>query len=54
MSVEKTSNPTAKQPENQSMEIKIEHQPSQDRLNQLGVAKWAIWEKEVSKFPLDL
>ncbi len=33
------------------MEIKIEHQPSQARLNQLGVAKWAIWAKEVSKVP---
>ena len=33
------------------MEIKIEHQPSQERLQQLGVAKWDIWEKEVSKFP---
>lgn len=33
------------------MEIKIEHQPSQDQLNQLGVYKWPIWQKEVSKFP---
>ncbi len=33
------------------MEIKIEHQPSQERLNQLGVEKWGIWQKEVSKFP---
>lgn len=33
------------------MEIKIEHQPSQIYLNQLGVPKWEIWQKEVSKFP---
>ncbi|WP_413175641.1 cupin domain-containing protein [Anabaena azotica] len=33
------------------MEIKIEHQPSQESLNQLGVYKWAIWQKEASKFP---
>ncbi|MBC5795187.1 MAG: cupin domain-containing protein [Sphaerospermopsis sp.] len=33
------------------MEIKIEHQPSQESLNHLGVYKWAIWQKEVSKFP---
>lgn len=33
------------------MEIQIEHQPSEDKLKQLGVYKWAIWEKEVSRFP---
>jgi uncharacterized cupin superfamily protein len=33
------------------MEIQIEHQPSQENLNQLGVYKWAVWQKEVSKFP---
>ncbi len=33
------------------MEIKIERQPSQERLNQLGVSKWGIWQKEVSIFP---
>jgi uncharacterized protein len=32
------------------MEIKIEHQLSQERLQHLGVAKWDIWQKEVSKF----
>ncbi|MEH2351335.1 MAG: cupin domain-containing protein [Nostoc sp.] len=32
------------------MEIKIEHQPRQERLNELGVYKWEIWKKEVSKF----
>lgn len=33
------------------MEIKIEHQPSQLQLNELGVFKWEIWQKEVLKFP---
>lgn len=33
------------------MEIKIERQPSQERLNQLGITKWPIWKKEASKFP---
>ncbi|WP_315788134.1 cupin domain-containing protein [Fischerella sp. JS2] len=33
------------------MEIQIEHQPSQKRLEELGVSKWDIWHKEVSKFP---
>ena len=31
-------------------EIQIERQPSQERLNQLGVSKWSIWTKEVSEF----
>jgi len=31
--------------------INIEHQPSQSRLDELGVTKWATWEKEVSTFP---
>ncbi|OCQ89909.1 cupin [Nostoc sp. MBR 210] len=33
------------------MEIKIEHQPSQEYLKNLGVFMWEIWEKEVSQFP---
>jgi len=33
--------------------IIIEHQPSQDRLVELGVADWPIWEKEVSEFEID-
>ncbi|MBW4642732.1 MAG: cupin domain-containing protein [Goleter apudmare HA4340-LM2] len=33
------------------MEIKIEYQPTQECLKQLGVFKWAIWQKEASKFP---
>ncbi|MBW4480406.1 MAG: cupin domain-containing protein [Tolypothrix brevis GSE-NOS-MK-07-07A] len=32
------------------MEIKIEHQPSQEHLHNLGVFAWDIWEKEISKF----
>lgn len=52
MSVERTFNPTAKsQLRKHSMEIKIEHQPSQERLNQLGVFQWEVWQKEISKFP---
>ncbi|MEH2065335.1 MAG: cupin domain-containing protein [Nostoc sp.] len=33
------------------MEIKIEHQLTEERLNELGVYKWEIWKKQVSKFP---
>ncbi|MDJ0618237.1 MAG: cupin domain-containing protein [Calothrix sp. MO_192.B10] len=33
------------------MEIKIERQPTPERLEGLGVSKWGIWQKEVSKFP---
>jgi uncharacterized cupin superfamily protein len=33
------------------MEIQIERQPSQKRLEELGVSNWDIWHKEVSKFP---
>lgn len=32
-------------------EIKIEHRPSQQRLDELGVSSWGIWEKEASIFP---
>ena len=31
--------------------IKIEHCPDDARLEQLGVFKWSIWEKEISDFP---
>jgi uncharacterized cupin superfamily protein len=34
-------------------QITVEHNPSKERLKELGVAGWSIWEKEVSKFPLD-
>ena len=33
--------------------ITVEKNPSEEKLKQLGVAGWAIWEKEVSKFPID-
>lgn len=32
-------------------EIRIERQPSADRLNELDVFHWPIWEKEISEFP---
>jgi len=34
-------------------QITIEHNPSQERLQELGVADWPIWEKEVSEFTID-
>jgi uncharacterized cupin superfamily protein len=34
-------------------QITIEHNPSQERLQELGVAGWPIWEKEISTFPID-
>jgi hypothetical protein len=33
------------------MEIKVEHQPTQEQLEQLGVFGWPIWTKAVSEFP---
>ncbi|MBF2064750.1 MAG: cupin domain-containing protein [Calothrix sp. C42_A2020_038] len=33
------------------MEIKVEHQPHPEHLEKLNVFKWAIWQKEISKFP---
>lgn len=32
-------------------EIKVEHNPSEDRLKELGVREWPVWEKEASEFP---
>jgi uncharacterized protein len=32
-------------------EIKIERNPGEKRLEELGVKSWAIWEKETSEFP---
>ena len=32
-------------------EIKIEREPSDDRLDSLGVKEWPIWTKETSEFP---
>jgi uncharacterized cupin superfamily protein len=34
-------------------QITIEQNPSEERLKELGVAGWPIWEKEISKFPID-
>jgi len=31
--------------------IKVEHQPSEARLKELGIAGWPIWTKEISEFP---
>jgi uncharacterized cupin superfamily protein len=33
------------------MNISVEKKVSQNRLDELGVSGWPIWEKEVSKFP---
>jgi len=33
--------------------ITIEHNPSQEHLEELGVSDWPIWEKEVSEFSID-
>jgi len=33
------------------VKIEIEHSPSEDRLTDLGVRQWPIWEKEISEFP---
>lgn len=35
----------------QTREITIERQPSQERLESLGVFYWPVWTKEVSEFP---
>ncbi len=32
-------------------EIKIERNPSKERLDDLGVGDWPIWTKEASQFP---
>lgn len=32
-------------------EILVEHNPSSQRLAELGVSEWGIWEKEISEFP---
>jgi len=32
-------------------DIKIERNPSEDRLEELGVKEWPIWTKEISEFP---
>jgi uncharacterized cupin superfamily protein len=35
----------------QMSEIKVERNPSEERLGELGVAGWPIWTKEESTFP---
>jgi len=35
----------------QTSEIKLERQPSQERLDELKVSSWSIWMKEASEFP---
>lgn len=37
--------------QSKSLSIQIEHNPSPERLEQLGVSRWPIWKKEVSDFP---
>lgn len=32
-------------------QIKVEKNPSQERLGELGVRSWPTWTKEVSEFP---
>jgi uncharacterized cupin superfamily protein len=32
-------------------EVKVERNPDEKRLEELGVSGWPIWEKEVSEFP---
>ncbi len=32
-------------------EITVEHNPSQAKLDVMGVEEWPIWTKEVSEFP---
>ncbi len=34
-------------------QIQLDHNPSEEKLQQLGVSKWSIWECAPSKFPLD-
>ncbi|WP_309236569.1 cupin domain-containing protein [Microcoleus sp. FACHB-672] len=36
---------------NQTMEIKVDRQPSEEHLNRLGAFSWGIWTKEASEFP---
>jgi uncharacterized cupin superfamily protein len=31
--------------------IKVEHDPSKERLEQMGIPRWPTWTKEVSEFP---
>lgn len=31
--------------------VQVEHNPNAKRLDDLGMRRWEIWEKEVSEFP---
>ena len=31
--------------------IKVEHNPSEEKLSELGVREWPVWTKEASEFP---
>jgi len=31
--------------------IQIEHQPSAEKLQSMGINAWPVWSKEVSRFP---
>ena len=33
------------------MKIIIQHNPGKDKLEELGVNHWPVWEKEISEFP---
>lgn len=33
------------------VDIRIQHNPSEDKLRELGVSKWPLWTKEASEFP---
>lgn len=35
----------------QQTQIQVEHQPSEERLQELRVLNWPIWSKEASEFP---
>lgn len=35
----------------QTMKIKVEHNPSEERLKEMQVKSWPIWTKEESEFP---
>ena len=33
------------------MKVIVDHNPAEDKLEDLGIRSWPIWEKEVSEFP---
>ena len=32
-------------------QIEVEHNPSEEKLGELGVSNWPVWTKEASEFP---